>query len=151
MTREVDLQLATEIPTEKLPDAEHLQCWVTAACADLAQFTVTVRIVDEAESHLLNKRYRQQNKPTNVLSFPFDSPVEIDLPLLGDLVICAPLVIREAAEQHKPLQSHWAHLVIHGMLHLQGYVHIIDRDAEIMENLEIALLGGLGIADPYAG
>lgn len=150
MTKDVDLQIATSSPATNLPHAALVQRWAEVACGNLDHFTVTVRIVDEKESRQLNKQFRHQDKPTNVLSFPFESSVKMDPPLLGDLVICASLVIQEATEQGKPLQSHWAHLVIHGLLHLQGYDHIMDDDAEIMENLETTLLATLGIADPYA-
>src|SRR5690606_20131870 len=92
---------------------------------------LTIRIVDEEESRILNRDYRGKDKPTNVLSFPFEAPPGLDAwPLLGDLVICAPVVAREAVEQGKPLMAHWAHMVVHGVLHLLGYDHEEDEDAE---------------------
>jgi probable rRNA maturation factor len=106
-------------------------------------------VVDEAESATLNAQYRGKQGPTNVLSFGFDSPPGVDVPLLGDLVICAPVVVREALEQGKPGQAHWAHMTIHGVLHLLGYDHQTPEQAQIMEALEIAALADLGYADPY--
>jgi probable rRNA maturation factor len=97
---------------------------------------VTVRLVDEAESRELNHTYRGKDKPTNVLSFPFEAPPGLELPLLGDLVICRQVVEAEAVEQGKPLMAHWAHMVVHGSLHLLGYDHIEDEEAEEMEQLE---------------
>lgn len=112
---------------------------------------LTIRLVDEEEGRELNHTWRQKDYATNVLSFPADVPDELlDIPLLGDLVICVPVVEREAVEQGKALQAHWAHLVIHGCLHLLGYDHIDDDEAEEMEDLERQLLAELGHADPYA-
>lgn len=110
---------------------------------------MTIRVVDSNESQQLNHQYRGKDKPTNVLSFPSDLPEEIGINLLGDLVICAPVVAEEAKQQSKPLLAHWAHMVIHGTLHLQGYDHIEDDQAEAMEALEIKLLQGLNFANPY--
>ncbi|MCB1807111.1 MAG: rRNA maturation RNase YbeY, partial [Candidatus Competibacteraceae bacterium] len=111
---------------------------------------LTIRLVDEAESSMLNESYRHKQGPTNVLSFPFEAPIpEIDMPLLGDIVICVPVVEHEAAEQNKPLMAHWAHLVIHGVLHLQGYDHQTETEADVMEALEVTLLDRLGFPDPY--
>ena len=110
---------------------------------------MTVRIVDEAESNELNLTYRGKDKPTNVLSFPFEAPPGLELPLLGDLVICRQVVEREAQEQGKPLMAHWAHMVVHGSLHLLGYDHIEDEEAEEMEALERDIMQELGFADPY--
>ena len=145
----VDLQLACEAPD--LPTEADLTCWLQTVI-DAHEDTgheVTVRIVTPQESQQLNHQYRGKEKPTNVLSFPFESPPELALPLLGDLIVCADVVAKEAEEQGKPLQHHWAHMIIHGGLHLLGYDHIEDEDAEEMESLEIELLAGLGIKDPY--
>lgn len=144
---DVDLQLASSSQT--LPDAAQLQHWATLALQGEQPMEVTIRIVDEPESQELNNAYRGKDKPTNVLSFPFEAPPGIEINLLGDLVICAPVVNREALEQHKTQEAHWAHMVIHGMLHLQGYDHIEDEDATIMESIEIKLLRELGYPDPY--
>ena len=110
---------------------------------------ITLRVVDSLESQSLNHHYRGKDKPTNVLSFPFTNPAPIPLPLLGDLVICQAVVIQEAEEQGKSVQAHWAHMVVHGLLHLLGYDHIEDADAEIMETLECKILAKLGYPDPY--
>ena len=110
---------------------------------------LAVRIVDEGEGRALNARWRNRDRPTNVLSFRADLPPEIELPLLGDLVLCAPVVLREAAEQGKRARDHWAHLVIHGVLHLLGMDHQDDFEAEVMERREREILATLGIDDPY--
>ncbi len=145
----VDLQIATE-NLEGLPTEEQIVQWATAAVQPEGdEVEMTVRIVDEAESHELNLTYRGKDRPTNVLSFPFECPDEVELPLLGDLVICRQVVEREAAEQEKPLMAHWAHMVVHGSLHLLGYDHIEDNEAEEMESLETQIMQGLGFDDPY--
>ena len=145
----VDLQIATE-NIEGLPTEEQIVQWATAAVQPEGdEVEMTVRIVDEAESHELNLTYRGKDRPTNVLSFPFECPDEVALPLLGDLVICRQVVEREAAEQEKPLMAHWAHMVVHGCLHLLGYDHIEDDEAEEMESLETQIMQGLGFDDPY--
>ncbi len=145
----VDLQIATE-NLESLPTEEQIVQWATAAVQPEGdEVEMTVRIVDEAESHELNLTYRGKDRPTNVLSFPFECPDEVELPLLGDLVICRQVVEREAAEQEKPLMAHWAHMVVHGSLHLLGYDHIEDDEAEEMESLEAQIMQGLGFDDPY--
>ena len=117
----IDLQMACEQETG-LPTAEQIEQWATAAVQPQSdEVEMTVRIVDEAESHALNLNYRGKDRPTNVLSFPFECPDEVELPLLGDLVICRQVVEREAQEQDKPVMAHWAHMVVHGSLHLLGY------------------------------
>ena len=145
----VDLQIATE-NIEGLPIEEQIVQWATAAVQPEGdEVEMTVRIVDEAESRELNLTYRGKDRPTNVLSFPFECPDEVELPLLGDLVICRQVVEREAAEQEKALMAHWAHMVVHGSLHLLGYDHIEDDEAEEMESLETQIMQGLGFDDPY--
>jgi probable rRNA maturation factor len=144
---ELDLQLVSE--NAGIPSIEDFQRWVDAALADHDGAQLTVRVVDEDEITELNRTYRNKDKPTNVLSFPFEAPAEIELSLLGDIVICAKVVQDEAAEQGKPLHAHWAHMVIHGCLHLLGYDHLEDQEAESMEGLEISLLADLGYANPY--
>ncbi len=144
----LDLQQASsasDLPTE----AELLRYLQAAVSPFQADAEVTIRIVDETESQQLNFDYREKDKPTNVLSFPFQCPPGIELPLLGDLVICAQVVAREAQEQQKTLQAHWAHMVVHGSLHLLGFDHINDADAEEMEAEEIQILQELGFANPY--
>ena len=108
---------------------------------------MTIRVVGMAEGAALNETYRHRKGPTNVLSFPYEDTTDTALPLLGDLVICAPVVMREAKEQDKPPQAHWAHLTVHGSLHLLGYDHEEAEQAEIMEGLEKDVLAGLGYAD----
>lgn len=112
---------------------------------------LTIRIVGEAESRRLNRDYRNVDRPTNVLSFPCDLPTDVDGggDLLGDLVICAPVVEREADEQGRSRESHYAHMVIHGVLHLLGYDHQAEDEAQAMETLESSILGRLGYPDPY--
>jgi len=144
----LDLQIATtatNIPSE----ASLLRVLNAAVSPFQEEAEVTIRIVDEAESQQLNFDYREKDKPTNVLSFPFQAPPGIELPLLGDLVICAQVVAREAEEQNKPLEAHWAHMVVHGSLHLLGFDHINDADAEEMEAEEVQILHDLGYANPY--
>ncbi|MBK0003849.1 rRNA maturation RNase YbeY [Erwinia sp. S43] len=145
----LDLQLACE-SEQGLPPEADFRRWLEAV---LPQFQpeseVTIRVVDEAESHELNHTYRGKDKPTNVLSFPFEAPPGIELPLLGDLIICRQVVEQEALEQEKALEAHWAHMVIHGSLHLLGYDHIEDDEAEEMESLETEIMLALGYPDPY--
>lgn len=132
------------------PDRQQIQLWVDTALADYDQDTeIVVRIVGEQESAELNEQYRHKSGPTNILSFPVDVPEGIELDLLGDLVICAPVVEKEALEQSKILTHHWAHIIVHGVLHLLGYDHIDDDEAELMENKEIAILNKLQINNPY--
>ncbi|WP_313478127.1 rRNA maturation RNase YbeY [Atlantibacter hermannii] len=145
----LDLQLACE-DTSGLPDEAQFQAWLDAVVPQFQEEAeVTIRVVDEAESHELNLTYRGKDKSTNVLSFPFEAPPGIELPLLGDLIICRQVVEREATEQVKPLDAHWAHMVIHGSLHLLGYDHIEDDEAEEMEGLETEIMLALGFSDPY--
>ena len=151
----IDLQEASE--HQPIPTLSQLSLWVDAALQATLhdkkkheqEYELTVRIVDEEESQTLNRQYRSKDKPTNVLSFPFEAPAEIELNLLGDLVICAPVVAREAEEQSKQEIAHWAHMVIHGTLHLLGYDHIEDQEADVMEALEVSILSKLGFPDPY--
>ncbi|MCP1650959.1 rRNA maturation RNase YbeY [Pseudomonas nitroreducens] len=147
---ELDLQVASEAAA--LPSEAEFRAWCELALRQRQNDSeLTIRLVDEAEGRELNKTWRHKDYATNVLSFPADVPDELlDIPLLGDLVICAPVVTREAAEQGKSVQAHWAHLVIHGCLHLLGYDHIDDVEAEEMEGLERELLAELGHPDPYA-
>jgi probable rRNA maturation factor len=132
------------------PSLDQFKLWVETVFNHFnKQHQVSIEIVDEATSQQLNNDYRGKDKPTNVLSFPLELPDYIDEPLLGDLAICAEVVKREAIEQHKKEVDHWTHLTIHGTLHLLGYDHIEDDEAEIMEALEVQLLKDLGIENPY--
>ena len=147
----LDRQVAEDIDDQALPSETQLIEWLNKAINTLCeeQQEITVRFVSEQESAQLNGQYRNKPKPTNVLSFPFESPPGLDLPLLGDLVICQAVIEQEALAQQKPLMHHYAHMVVHGCLHLFGYDHIEDGEAEQMESLEISLLNALGIDDPY--
>jgi probable rRNA maturation factor len=148
VTINLDIQQACD--AENLPSTEQLQYWVDTALIHYKKdFELTIRIVEISESQALNLQYREKDKPTNVLSFPFEVPEGIELDLLGDLVICADVVSEEAKEQNKKLHNHWAHMVIHGCLHLLGYDHIDDSEAIEMESLETKLLKELKISDPY--
>lgn len=146
---ELDVQRATDAAA---PNDDDLRRWCELALRQrTADSELTIRLVDEAEGRELNRTWRHKDYATNVLSFPADVPDELlDIPLLGDIVICVPVVERQAAEQAKALQAHWAHLVIHGCLHLLGYDHLEDEEAEEMEGLERELLAELGHPDPYA-
>jgi len=154
MNLTLDLQLACSQPN--LPNEAQLTLWLQAALTGhLESAEVSVRIVEEAESQELNEQYRSMNKPTNILSFPFELPPGVPAEemnfLLGDLVVCAAIVAQEAAQQNKDLPHHWAHMVIHGALHLLGFDHIESVDAEQMEQMEREILAGLDISDPYKG
>lgn len=147
----VDIQRET---LEASPDDEDIRR--TVACAIAAaglrsegDYELSLRIVDGAEMQALNGRFRNKHATTNVLSFPADLPAHLELPLLGDLVICAPVVHREAREQGKAVAAHWHHMLVHGTLHLLGYDHIEDADAELMEALETCVLATLGWPCPY--
>ena len=148
MPFDVDIQSAVE--DQALPDEAAFQRWVDMALSGRRdQAEVCIRVVSLEESRELNLTWRGQDKPTNVLSFPFEAPPGIDTHLIGDLAICADVVAAEAEEQQKALESHWAHMVIHGVLHLIGFDHINDDDAEAMEALEVSLLAQLDIPNPY--
>jgi probable rRNA maturation factor len=147
MTLEVDVQYACAPVSQ--PTIDQIRAWATAARIGRRAAAVVVRIVDEAEGAELNARYRYRDYATNVLSFPFDAPPQVKSTLLGDLVLCAPVIAREANEQGKTALAHWAHMVIHAMLHLQGYNHESEREARAMEALEIEIMVRLGYRNPY--
>jgi len=143
----VDIQLACDAD---VPEENDFQRWVDAALTEVSEdCELSVRLVEVEESTALNSTYRGKTGPTNVLSFPFEAPVPMEPRLLGDLVICTTVVETEAQEQHKQLNDHWAHMVIHGCLHLLGYDHIEMDEAEQMEALEVRLLQSLNIDNPY--
>jgi probable rRNA maturation factor len=142
-----EIQIQRRVDPAGIPAAASLREWARAALESNVGELV-IRIVDEAESHELNHRYRGKDKSTNVLSFPYDGDV-LDVPVLGDIVICAPVVQHEAEEQGKDVRAHWAHMVVHGCLHLLGYDHIQDDEADVMEARERKILAGLGFPDPY--
>jgi probable rRNA maturation factor len=144
----VTVQKATQV--QQVPTQAQFKRWITAVLADRRESAeVSIRIVDEGEGATLNRTWRNKDYATNVLSFPVELPPEIKSSLLGDLVICAPVVTREAEAQGKRLEAHWAHLVVHGTLHLLGFDHEKEAEAQQMEALETAILAGLGYPDPY--
>lgn len=135
-----------------IPQSASFERWATSALIGAKRRRATefsIHIVDAEEGRAINLQYRGRDYPTNVLSFPADLPPGVKLPLIGDLIFCAPVVAREAIEQNKHLRDHYAHMTIHGVLHLLGHDHVIDAEAEKMEALERRILHGLGIADPY--
>lgn len=144
----IDLQIAAA--DDNVPSEIQFQNWVSAALpADMQSIELTIRLVSEKESQELNHQFRHKNYSTNVLSFASGMPDGLDVPYLGDLVICIAVVEREAQEQKKALEAHWAHMIVHGVLHLLGYDHIDDEPAEQMESLEAHILHQLGFASPY--
>ncbi len=152
----LDVSVGYAVPRAGLPAAPSFRRWVAAALRGrILEADLAIRIVDSKEGRALNRHYRGKDYATNVLSFPAEMaegvklPKGVKMPLLGDLVLCAPVVAREAREQKKPLVSHYAHLTVHGTLHLLGWNHEDEREAEAMEQLEREILAGMGIADPY--
>ena len=155
MTRgpiQLEVGVSYGLPRKGLPAAASFKRWAAAACEGrIRKADLAIRLVDTKEGLALNRHYRGKDYATNVLSFPAEIPEGVDLPmpLLGDLVICAPVVSREAREQGKALNAHYAHLTVHGVLHLLGMDHEDEREAEAMELLEREILAGLGYSDPY--
>jgi probable rRNA maturation factor len=152
----LDIAVGYAAPRAGVPAAVSFRQWVAAALQGrIREADLAIRIVDEDEGRALNRHYREKDYATNVLSFPGELPPEVKLPkgvtmpLLGDIVLCAPVVAREAQEQGKPLKAHYAHLTVHGVLHLLGMDHQNEREAECMEQLEREILAELGIEDPY--
>ena len=146
------IQIQRQLPAKGLPSAASLRTWATATLPE-DHGELTIRLVDETESQTLNRTYRGKDKPTNVLSFGYDEDDDMpglpQQPILGDIVICAAVVRREAAEQGKTERAHWAHMVVHGCLHLLGYDHESNTEAEEMEHRERVILAQLGFPDPY--
>jgi len=148
MSIELELQIASNIKT--LPHPAQFREWISVTLFQrLDTAELTIRIVDEEEGAALNEQYREKQGATNVLSFPYQPMPGVASRLLGDIVICAPIVEKEAEEHNKPLISHWAHMVIHGTLHLLGYNHEVESEAIEMETLETAILLQLGFEPPY--
>ncbi len=147
----IEMSVSETLDSEEgdIPGATLVQHWAEKACLCDDQLITSVQIVSKDEMRELNNTWRGSNKPTNVLSFPMQSPDEVDLKILGDLALCADVINTEARQQHKSAQAHWAHMVVHGMLHLQGYGHIDAAQADEMEALEIRLLNQLGFDNPY--
>ena len=147
----LDVSISYAVPRTGVPAATSFRKWVAAALdGRIREADLAIRIVDAKEGRALNRHYRGKDYATNVLSFPAELPEGVKLPLLGDLVICAPVVAREAKEQGKTVAAHYAHLTVHGTLHLLGWDHEDDKEAEAMEQLEREVLAGLGLPDPYA-
>lgn len=150
---DLDVQLAVEDPSLYIPEQDKLINWVTEALVkagfDKSNASLSLRIVDKEEIVELNSKYRNKQQPTNVLSFPYEALPDVDINLLGDIVVCASVMEQEASEQMKTLEQHWAHIIIHGVLHLLGYDHQEEGQAEQMELLEIDILSTLGIPNPY--
>jgi len=147
MTIDVEIQRESNFPS--VPSNQQFEQWAAAALQDHGEAELVIRLVDLEESRRLNAQFANRNKATNVLSFPASLPPAVHLPLLGDIVICAPLVEHEAEEQNKPIMAHWAHLTIHGILHLLGHDHQSGREAAKMEALETRLVQSFGFEDPY--
>ena len=147
----MNIELDVQREVDALPKDEELLKWLneTLEFEDHGDTELTIRFVDENESAELNEEYRNKKGSTNILSFPFEMPDEIKLNLLGDLIICSDVVTKEAVEQKKDELAHWAHMIIHGTLHLLGYDHLTDEQAIIMETREIKILSQLGYSDPY--
>jgi len=144
----LDVQYASQVTG--LPSKQQFRSWLNAVLMDHNDdVEVVIRITDEQEMSELNRRYRQRQGTTNILSFPFEAPDQMPMSLLGDLVVCAPVVEREAMQQRKSLDAHWAHMIIHGALHLLGYDHIEDNEAKAMEKTEVDLLKSIGFPNPY--
>jgi probable rRNA maturation factor len=159
MILNLDLHLAEsfQTPPPSVPDPDNIKTWLTEALNLVNSktqiidkpFEISLRIVGSEESQALNKQYREKDKATNVLSFPAEIPEVVDIQLLGDIVICAPLVEEEAKQQNKSTLAHWAHLTIHGCLHLLGYDHVEEKEAQEMESMEINILKKLNFNNPY--
>lgn len=155
MSKTATIEVQYAIAEAGLPSAEQLTQWAQAALdsIDSSSGEITLRLVDAEEIQGLNRSYRGKDSPTNVLSFPFEMPEGLPLAaqelILGDIALCAHVIAQESQEQNKLLDHHWAHMVIHGVLHLLGFDHIGDSDAAIMEKLEIDILANLGIPNPY--
>lgn len=148
MSIEIEIQYATE--SRNLPDTKKIKKWVKSSLNNkIKQAEITIRIVDEEEGTRLNEQWRSASGPTNVLSFPYNEDNKNPETMQGDLVLCAPVIFREAKQQNKSPDAHWAHMIIHGILHLQGFDHIQENDAVEMESLETDILNKLHFPDPY--
>jgi len=153
----IQIDLQNTVDSQSLPKVSQMQAWLSVALKEInTKFEhpeITIRVVSPDESRQLNLTYRGKDKPTNVLSFPFEAPEMIPIEeldeFLGDLVVCEQIIIDEANSQHKTIESHWAHMLIHGVLHLQGFDHIEKQQAEQMEAMEIGILNELGFPNPY--
>ncbi len=151
MSVTVDIIISEDIESadDEVPEPALLQSWAVSAYLDKVPAVASMLLTTTEEMQQLNNQYRDKNKPTNVLSFPMQSPEEVDINLLGDIVLCVPVINNEAVQQSKPVNAHWAHMVVHGMLHLQGHDHVKSDEAENMERFEISILKQLGFTNPY--
>jgi probable rRNA maturation factor len=150
MQYSIYLDISINSSSQFIPRSSLLQKWFKSVIKNKKKFAeASLLIVDEDESRYFNHRWRNKNKPTNILSFPAEIPVEVNSPVIGDLVACAPIIELEAKNQGKDLKAHWAHMIIHGGLHLLGYDHILEQDAIEMEALETDILSKLGYNNPY--
>ncbi len=149
MSNPVTVFLSIPKGLKRVPGIAQFTDWCQLAYQSDQPVQVSIKVIDINESRKLNKQYRNKDQPTNVLSFPLHVAVDDKTELLGDLAICAPIVQQEAEDQGKPETARWAHMVVHGMLHLQGYDHAIDCEAKIMEEVEIDLMEKLGFSNPY--
>ncbi|MEE4297380.1 MAG: rRNA maturation RNase YbeY [Wenzhouxiangella sp.] len=145
----IEIEVQRMVDDPRVPDDQCFSSWAKAVLGQENSAVVNLRVVDEAESWALNREWRGKESATNVLSFPADMPLVDGMRVLGDVVLCAPVIEQEASEQGKSLDAHWAHLVIHGLLHLLGFDHINGEQARQMEAREIELLAGLGFSNPY--
>jgi probable rRNA maturation factor len=145
----LDLAIQNASSFEPVPSQKQFERWVGAVLNEQGDTELLIRLVDQPESRTLNAQYGNKDRPTNVLSFPADLPEEIGLALLGDIIICAPIVAEEAQSHNKPAEAHWAHLTVHGVLHLLGHDHKAEEEASAMETLETSILESLGYPDPY--
>ena len=148
---QLDFDNASSLPDEALPNEANFLHWCTAALApdNKKSSHICLRLMNPDEIQALNQQFRRKDAPTNVLSFPCDLPKGVQSDLIGDIAICPQVVMQEAAEQNKSEHAHWAHMIVHGTLHLLGYDHINEQDAQVMEQLEVRILSGLGFANPY--
>ena len=149
MAVSIELTISDDVNKEKLPSAENLQHWAQNCYSGDNEVVVSLQVVGSDEMQILNKDYRGKDKPTNVLSFPMELPEEVGINILGDLALCDEVIESEAKQQAKSAEAHWAHMIVHGMLHLQGYDHIEDNEAETMEKKEIEIMEKLGFVNPY--
>lgn len=140
---------APDAGDDDVPEPEQMQTWATAAYLNKTDAVASMMVTTSEEIQQLNKQYRHKDAPTNVLSFPMELPEEVGIHFLGDIALCASVIKQEAKQQSKEEKFHWAHMIVHGMLHLQGYDHIEDTEAEEMEKLEVSILNKLGFDNPY--
>lgn len=149
MAVDIELSISDDVNKATLPSEQDFQLWAQASYPGNKDVVASLQIVSSNEMQELNRDYRSKDKPTNVLSFPMEVPDEVGINILGDLALCGDVIALEANQQSKTVESHWAHMVVHGMLHLQGYDHMDDGDAELMESKEIEIMKKLGFENPY--